>query len=60
MLSMIKEDLDPGKVLLIHDSLSGEACAALIRRSEGLLYEPGTVAGEVTVRPSHQARPDQF
>ena len=47
MLSMIKEDLDPGKVLLIHDFLSGEACAALIQRSEGLLYEPGTVAGEI-------------
>ena len=47
MLPMIKEELDPGKVLLIRDFLSGEACAALIRRSEGLLYEPGTVAGEV-------------
>lgn len=47
MLPMIKEELDPGKVLLIRDFLSGEACAALIRHSEGLLYEPGTVAGEV-------------
>ena len=44
---MIKEDLDPGKVLLIHDFLSGEECAALIRRSEGLIYEPGTVADVV-------------
>ncbi len=47
MLVMIKEDLDPGKVLLIHSFLSGEECAALIRRSEGLIYEPGMVAGEV-------------
>jgi prolyl 4-hydroxylase len=47
MLSVIKEDLDPGKVLLIHDFLSGEVCAALIRRSEGLIYEPGTVGGEI-------------
>jgi prolyl 4-hydroxylase len=44
---MIKEDLEPGKVLLIHDFLSGEECAALIRRSEGLIYEPGTVADVV-------------
>jgi hypothetical protein len=44
---MIKEDLDPDKVLLIHDFLSDEECAALIRRSEGLIYEPGTVADMV-------------
>lgn len=44
---MIKEELDPDKVLLIHDFLSGEECAALIRRSEALNYEPGTVAGEI-------------
>jgi prolyl 4-hydroxylase len=44
---MIKEDLDPGKVVLIHDFLSGEECAALIRRSESLNYEPGTVADVV-------------
>lgn len=47
MLSMIKEDVDPGQVLLIHNFLSGEACAALIQHSEGLLYEPGTIAGEL-------------
>jgi 2-oxoglutarate-Fe(II)-dependent oxygenase superfamily protein len=41
---MTKEELDPGKVLVIHDFLSGEECTALIRRSEGLSYEPGTVA----------------
>jgi len=41
---MIREELDPGKVLLIHDFLSGEECTALIRRSEALNYEPGTVA----------------
>jgi hypothetical protein len=44
---MIKEELDPDKVLVIHDFLSGEECAALIRRSEGLIYEPGTVADVV-------------
>lgn len=44
---MIKEVLDPDKVLVIHDFLSGEECAALIRRSEGLIYEPGTVADVV-------------
>lgn len=47
MLSMVKEDSDLGKVLLIRDFLSGDACAALTRRSEGLLYGPGTVVGEL-------------
>jgi hypothetical protein len=44
---MTKEELDPHKVLVIHDFLSGEECAALIRRSEDLVYEPGTVADVV-------------
>jgi hypothetical protein len=44
---MTKEVLDPDKVLVIHDFLSREECAALIRRSEYLLYEPGTVADVV-------------
>ena len=44
---MTKEDLDPGKVLVINDFLSGEECAALIQRSEGLTYERGTVADVV-------------
>ena len=44
---MTKEVLDPGKVLVIHDFLSGEECVALIRRSEDLRYEPGTVADVV-------------
>lgn len=44
---MIKEALDPERVLVIHDFLSGEECAALIRRSEALAYEPGTVADVV-------------
>jgi len=44
---MIKEDLDPGKVLVINDFLSVEECAALIQRSEALRYEPGTVADVV-------------
>lgn len=41
---MIKEVLDPDKVFVIYDFLSGEECAALIQRSEDLLYEPGLVA----------------
>ena len=41
---MDKEVLDPDKVLVIHDFLSREECAALIRRSEDLAYEAGTVA----------------
>src|SRR6185503_3817761 len=44
---MKKEDLDPGKVLVIHDFLSRDECAALIQRSENLRYEPGTVADVV-------------
>ena len=31
---MIKEELDPDKVLVIHDFLTGEACAGLIQCSE--------------------------
>lgn len=44
---MIKQDLDPGKVLVIQDFLSSEECMALIRRSESLIFEPGTVADVV-------------
>lgn len=44
---MNKEVLDPDKVLVIHDFLSGEECAALIRRSESLVYDTGTVADVV-------------
>jgi len=44
---MTKEELDPGKVVVIHDFLSAEECASLIRRSEGLVYEPGMVADVV-------------
>ena len=44
---MVKEVLDPGKVLVIHDFLSGEECAALIQRSERFTYERGTVADVV-------------
>ena len=42
---MIKEVLDSEKVFVIHNFLSKEECAALIRRSEALAYEPSTVAG---------------
>jgi len=41
------EVLDQDKVIVIHGFLSGEECAALIERSEGLRYEPGTVADVV-------------
>ena len=44
---MNKEVLDPDKVLVIHDFLSSDECAALIQRSESLRYEPGTVADVV-------------
>ena len=44
---MIKEVLDPERVLVIHNFLSDEECAALIRRSKALAYEAGTVAGVV-------------
>lgn len=42
-----KEELDPGKIFLLHGFLSHDECAALIRRSEGLTYEVGTVGGVV-------------
>jgi hypothetical protein len=38
---MIREGLDGDRVWVIHDFLSGEECAALIRRSDGLTYQPG-------------------
>jgi hypothetical protein len=53
---MTKEVLDPDKVFVIHDFLSREECAALIRRSECLLYEPGTVADVVMERVRNNER----
>lgn len=44
---MTTEDLDPGKVFVIHNFLSHDECAVLIRRSENLTYETGTVADVV-------------
>ena len=44
---MTKEELDPGKIFLLHEFLSNDECAALIQRSEGLTYEVGTVGGVV-------------
>lgn len=41
------EEVDPGKVLLLHDFLTGDECMSLIRRSESLMYEPGKVADVV-------------
>lgn len=44
---MTKEEFDPGRIFLLHDFLSQDKCATLIRRSEGLTYEIGTVGGVV-------------
>lgn len=44
---MVKELLDSDKVLVVHDFLSTDECIAMIRRSETLCYEPGTVADVV-------------
>ncbi len=44
---MVKESLDAERVFVIHNFLSEEECAALIRRSEAAAYEPGTVGGVV-------------
>ena len=45
--SMVKEELDSNKVFVLHEFLSTDECAALIRRSEGLSYEMGTVGGVI-------------
>lgn len=45
--AMTKEELDPDKVWVLHDFLSHDECTALIRRSEDLTYEIGTVGGVV-------------
>jgi prolyl 4-hydroxylase len=44
---MTKEELDPERIVLLRDFLSSDECTALIRRSEGLTYETGTVGGVV-------------
>lgn len=44
---MTKEELDSNRVFVLHDFLSSDECAALIRRSENLTYETGTVGGAV-------------
>jgi len=44
---MIKEELDSDKVFVLHKFLTSDECVALIRRSEGLTYELGTVGGVV-------------
>lgn len=46
-VDVVKEELDAGRVFVIHHFLSEEECAALIRRSEALAYEPGMVGGVV-------------
>ncbi|MEK9140933.1 MAG: 2OG-Fe(II) oxygenase [Nitrospirota bacterium] len=44
---MMKEELDSDQVFVLHDFLSSDECVALIRRSESLSYETGTVGGVV-------------
>lgn len=44
---VIKQVLDPDRILVVHNFLSEAQCTALIRRSEALAYEAGTVAGVV-------------
>jgi hypothetical protein len=40
---MTSEQLDGDRIFVIHDFLTAGECAALIQRSEGLVYEVGTV-----------------
>ncbi len=42
---MIKEELDSNKIFVLHQFLSAEECAGLIRKSEAQSYEIGTVGG---------------
>lgn len=44
---MIKEELDSNRIFVLHDFLSTEECATLIRRSEDFRYEQGTVGGVI-------------
>jgi hypothetical protein len=44
---MKKEELDSHHIFLLHDFLSTEECMGLIRRSEALSYDIGTVGGVV-------------
>jgi len=44
---VIKQVLDPDRILVVHNFLSEAQCTALIRRSEAFAYEAGTVAGVV-------------
>lgn len=45
---MKKEELDSHQIFLLHEFLSIEECAALIRRSEAFSYEMGTVGGVIS------------
>lgn len=44
---MTREALDSERIFLLHEFLSKDECAALIRASEGLTYETETVGGVV-------------
>ncbi len=53
---MTKDDLDRDRVFVIHDFLSGAECSALIQRSEGLVYEMGTVGDTVVEQVRNNER----
>ena len=44
---MLKEELDGDRIIVIHDFLSQAECVELIRSSESLTWEAGTVGGQV-------------
>ena len=44
---MTKEELDGIRIFVIHDFLSQAECGELIRSSESLAWEAGTVGGKV-------------
>ncbi len=44
---MSRDELDPGRVWLLHGFLDSKECAGLIRRSEDLGYEPAPVGGVI-------------
>lgn len=44
---MTREELDSERIFLLHEFLSKDECATLIRSSQGLTYETGMVGGVV-------------
>ena len=52
---MQKEQLEGNRIFRLHGLLTPDECAALIERSEGMSYEPGTV-GRVRHRTQQHPR----